>query len=40
MIWMGALTKRGAALQERDVPTEIFLEEIKRKGIKIEYRME
>jgi lysine 6-dehydrogenase len=40
MMCMGAVTKRGAVLQERDVPAQAFLEEIERRGIKIEYRME
>jgi lysine 6-dehydrogenase len=40
MMCGGAVTKRGAVLQERDVPAEAFLEEIERRGIKIEYRME
>ncbi len=39
MMCMGAVGKRGAVLQERDVPAEAFLEEIERRGIKIEYRM-
>jgi hypothetical protein len=36
----GAIQKRGAVLQERDVPAEAFLGEIARRGIKIEYRVE
>jgi lysine 6-dehydrogenase len=40
MMCSGAVSKRGAVLQERDVPAEAFLEEIERRGIKIEYRME
>jgi lysine 6-dehydrogenase len=40
MMCLGTIAKRGAVLQERDVPAEAFLEEIKRRGIKIEYRME
>jgi lysine 6-dehydrogenase len=40
MMCMGAVSKRGAVLQERDVPAEAFLEEIERRGIKIVYRME
>jgi lysine 6-dehydrogenase len=40
MMCMGAVSKRGAVLQERDVPAQTFLEEIERRGIKIEYRME
>jgi lysine 6-dehydrogenase len=40
MMCMGAVSKRGAVLQERDVPAEAFLEEIERRGIKIAYRLE
>jgi len=40
MMCTGAVSKHGAVLQERDVPAETFLEEIERRGIKIEYRME
>ena len=40
MMCMGAVSQHGAVLQERDVPAETFLEEIERRGIKIEYRME
>jgi lysine 6-dehydrogenase len=40
MMCLGTITKRGAVLQERDVPAEAFLEEIERRGIKVEYRME
>ncbi len=40
MMCSGAVSKHGAVLQERDVPAETFLEEIERRGIKIEYRME
>jgi lysine 6-dehydrogenase len=40
MMCLGTIAKRGAVLQERDVPAEAFLEEIKRRGIMIEYRME
>ena len=40
MMCMGTITKRGAVLQERDVPADAFLEEIERRGIKIDYRME
>ncbi len=40
MMCTGAVSKRGAVLQERDVPADAFLEEIERRGIKIEYRME
>lgn len=40
MMCSGAIEKRGAVLQERDVPADAFLEEIARRGIKIEYRAE
>jgi lysine 6-dehydrogenase len=40
MMCKGAVSKRGAVLQERDVPADAFLEEIERRGIKIVYRME
>ena len=40
MMCMGTVKKRGAVLQERDVPATAFLEEIARRGIKVEYRME
>lgn len=40
MMCMGAVSKRGAVLQERDVPAEAFLEEVARRGIRIEYRLE
>jgi lysine 6-dehydrogenase len=40
MMCTGAVSKHGAVLQERDVPAETFLEEIARRGIKIDYRME
>jgi len=40
MMCSGAVEKRGAVLQERDVPAELFLEEMERRDIRIEYRME
>jgi len=40
MMCSGAIAKRGAVLQERDVPADAFLEEVARRGIKIDYRME
>jgi saccharopine dehydrogenase-like NADP-dependent oxidoreductase len=36
----GAITKRGGVLQERDVPADLFLAEVEKRGIKIEYSME
>ncbi|HVM94057.1 MAG TPA: saccharopine dehydrogenase C-terminal domain-containing protein [Terriglobales bacterium] len=40
MMCSGAIEKRGAVLQERDVPADAFLAEVARRGIKIEYRVE
>jgi lysine 6-dehydrogenase len=40
MLASGAISKRGAVLQERDVPADLFLEEMARRGIRIEYAME
>ena len=37
MLVSGAITQRGAILQERDVPAELFLEEMTGRGIKVEY---
>src|SRR5207253_10952413 len=37
MLASGAIGKRGGVLQERDVPADIFLEEMGRRGIRIEY---
>jgi lysine 6-dehydrogenase len=37
MLASGAIGKRGGVLQERDVPADLFLEEIEQRGIKIEY---
>jgi len=35
MLVSGAITKRGAVLQECDVPADLFLEEIQKRGIRI-----
>jgi lysine 6-dehydrogenase len=40
MMCTGGVSKRGAVLQERDIPADSFLAEIGRRGIKIEYRVE
>jgi len=40
MMCSGTVEKRGAVLQERDVPAQAFLDEIARRGIKIEYRVQ
>jgi lysine 6-dehydrogenase len=37
MLASGAISKRGAVLQECDVPAGLFLEEIAKRGIKIDY---
>jgi len=40
MIASGAIARRGAVLQERDVPADLFLDEMSRRGIRIEYGAE
>jgi lysine 6-dehydrogenase len=40
MMTSGAIAKRGAVLQERDVPADMFLDEMARRGIKIDYAMQ
>jgi lysine 6-dehydrogenase len=40
MMCSGAIDKRGAVLQERDVPADAFLAAIERRGIKIDYKVE
>ena len=40
MMCSGAIEKRGAVLQERDVPADAFLDEVAHRGIKIDYRIE
>jgi len=37
MLVSGSIEKRGAVLQERDVPADLFLEEMQQRGIKIDY---
>src|SRR5499427_9933722 len=39
MLASGAISKRGAVLQERDVPATQFLEEMSARGIEIEYNL-
>jgi len=39
MLASGAIAKRGAVLQERDVPADLFLEEMAKRGIKIDYAL-
>jgi saccharopine dehydrogenase-like NADP-dependent oxidoreductase len=40
MLASGAITKRGGVLQERDVPADLFLEEMSNRGIHIQYSVE
>jgi lysine 6-dehydrogenase len=40
MLASGAINKRGGVLQEVDVPADLFLDEIEKRGIKVEYAME
>lgn len=40
MLASGAIAKRGAVLQERDVPADLFLEEIGKRGVKIDYALQ
>ena len=40
MLASGAISKRGAVLQECDVPADLFLDEIEKRGIKVEYAMQ
>ena len=40
MLASGAIAKRGAVLQERDVPADLFLDELEKRGIKIQYALQ
>lgn len=40
MLASGAITKRGAVLQERDVRADLFLNEMEKRGIKIQYAIQ
>lgn len=40
MLASGAIDKRGGVLQERDVPADLFLEEMAKRGINIQYSVE
>jgi lysine 6-dehydrogenase len=40
MLASGAVSKHGAVLQERDIPADMFLDEMAKRGIKIEYSLE
>jgi lysine 6-dehydrogenase len=39
MLASGAISKRGGVLQELDVPADLFLGEVEKRGIRIEYEM-
>src|ERR1700741_3019838 len=40
MLASGAISKRGAVLQERDVPAEMFLDEMEKRGIRVQYAIQ
>jgi len=40
MLAAGAINKRGGVLQERDVPADLFLDEMSKRGIHIQYSVE
>jgi lysine 6-dehydrogenase len=40
MLASGAISKRGGVLQELDVPADLFLDEVEKRGIKIEYSIQ
>jgi hypothetical protein len=40
MLASGAISKRGGVLQERDVPADLFLDEMEKRGIKVQYAIE
>ena len=40
MLASGAIRKRGSVLQERDVPANLFLNEIEKRGIKVQYAVQ
>lgn len=40
MLASGAISKRGGVLQERDVPAEMFLDEMEKRGINIQYAIQ
>jgi len=40
MLASGAINKPGGVLQERDVPADLFLDEVAKRGIKIDYAIE
>lgn len=40
MLASGAISKRGGVLQERDVPADLFLDEMEKRGIRIQYAIQ
>jgi lysine 6-dehydrogenase len=40
MLASGAIGRRGAVLQERDVPADLFLDEMAKRGIKVDYSIQ
>jgi lysine 6-dehydrogenase len=40
MLASGAIARSGAVLQERDVPADVFLNEMSKRGISVEYKLE
>ena len=40
MLASGAISKRGGVLQERDVPADLFLDEMAKRGIRIDYTVQ
>jgi len=40
MLASGAISKRGGVLQERDVPAEMFLDEMEKRGIQVQYAIQ
>jgi lysine 6-dehydrogenase len=40
MLASGAISKRGGVLQERDVPADLFLNQMERRGINIRYAIQ
>jgi len=40
MLASGAISKRGGVLHERDVPADLFLDEMEKRGIKIQYAIQ
>jgi saccharopine dehydrogenase-like NADP-dependent oxidoreductase len=40
MLASGVISKRGGVLQERDVLADLFLAEVEKRGMKIDYAIE